>query len=109
MQAIIEVVSQITVDIVDDEFMLQGTDVSLGMSPNMDIKQYFDEKDYPNKDGCEVISRTLIAGLSGNIFMAHECGYRDSAEHLRFVISQLEEMFVLNPTIFYAEKEVSNG
>lgn len=110
MTGIIEVKTQITVDVIDDKFFLNGTDLSLGMTPNLGLSQYFDENDYPNQQGCEAISKTLVAGLSGNIHMAHKCGYIDSAKHLRSIISQLEAMFVLNPTLDYVdEKEVQNG
>lgn len=110
MTGIIEVKTQITVDVIGDTFLLNGTDLSLGMSPNMGLSQYFGEDDFPNKEGCEAISKTLVAGLSGNIHMAHRCGYIDSAAHLRSIIVQLEEMFILNPTLeFVGEKEVKNG
>lgn len=104
MEAYIEVISQIIVEVIDGTVILKGTDVTMGMSPNMDIKRYFDKDEYPNKDGCEAITRTLVAALSGNIHMAHRCGYRDSAEHLRSIISQLEDMFVLNPDLEFVGK-----
>ncbi len=108
MTGFIEVISQIEVN--NGDFMLMGTDVTLGMSPNMDIKSFFDKNDFPNKEGCEVITRTLVSAISGNIFMAHQQGYIDSAAHLRLIIGQLEEMFVMNPTLeFVNEKEVQNG
>lgn len=109
MQAIIEVTAQITVDFNQGKMMLQETDLQLGVSDNINSNDLFDENDFPNKKGCELLTTALIAGLNGNIHMAHHCGYRDSAEHLRFVITQLEEMFVLNPVIEYAEKEVNHG
>ena len=110
MIAAIEVVSKIEVEIIDGDFMINGTDVAMGMSPNMDIRSFFDENDFPNEQGCEVITRTLVSAISGNIHMAHQCGYIDSAKHLRMVIEQLQEMFVLNPRLEYVdEKEVKNG
>lgn len=109
MTGFIEVISQIEVEVDNGDFMLTGTDVTLGMSPNMNINSFFDENDFPNKEGCEVITRTLVSAISGNIFMAHQQGYIDSAKHLRMIISQLEEMFVMNPTLeFVDEKEVND-
>lgn len=109
MIAAIEVISQITVEVIEDVVLLKGTDVSMGVSPNIDIKKYFGEEEYPNQHGCAVITKTLVSALSGNIKMAHEKGYIDSAKHLRMIISQLEEMFVMNPTLeFVNEKEVND-
>lgn len=111
MIAAIEVVSQITVDINDGEFTLKGTDVSLGVTPNVDVKGYFDEDEYPNQQGCALITRTLVSALSGNIKVAHQKGYINDAAHLRAAIKQLEEMFVIPDTeiIYVDEKEVNNG
>lgn len=111
MIAAIEVVSQITIDIVGDKVILKGTDVSLGVTENIDVKKYFDENEFPNQHGCELITKTLVSALSGNIKVAHEKGYKNDAQHLRSIISQLEDMFVIPNTelIFVDEKEVKNG
>ena len=110
MIAAIEVVSQITVEVSQGDFMIKGTDVSLGTTENLNESSFFDDDDFPNKEGCEIITRTLVAGISGNIYMAHQRGYIDSAAHIRLVIAQLQEMFVLNPRLeFVDEKEVQNG
>lgn len=109
MQAIIEATSQITVDITKDFVTLKGTDLHLGISENINDNDFFDEKGYPNKQGYEMLTTAFLAGLNGNIHIAHQQGYRDSAEHLRYIIAQLEEMFILIPTIEYAEKEVENA
>lgn len=107
----IEVVSQITVEVIEDVLILKGTDISMGVSPNMDIKKYFDEDEYPNQYGCAAITKTLVSALSGNIKMAHEKGYINDVVHLRQIIAELEEMFVIaNTELIYAdEKEVKNG
>lgn len=55
---------------------------------------YLDEDDLPNKDGSRVLSNVLVQGLIGNIHMAHDNGFRDSAEHLRWIIAELEKGFV---------------
>lgn len=111
MIAAIEVVSQITVEVIEDVVLLKGTDVSMGVSPNIDIKKYFDKDEYPNQHGCDMITNVLVSALSGNIKMAHEKGYKNDVVHLRQIIAQLEEMFVMaNTELIYAdEKEVQNG
>ncbi len=52
------------------------------------------EQGLPTRDGSQVLSNVLIQGLVANIHMAHEKGFRDSAEHLRWIISELERGFV---------------
>ncbi|MER0442675.1 hypothetical protein [Emticicia sp. W12TSBA100-4] len=111
MIAAIEVVSQITIEVIEDSVLLKGTDVAMGVSPNIDIKQYFDQDEYPNSNGCDMITKVLVSALSGNIKMAHEKGYKNDVVHLRQIIAQLEEMFVIAHTqlIYADEKEVKNG
>jgi hypothetical protein len=70
-----------------------ATDFNLEVDPNLEVSRYL-EKELPTKDGSKVLSNVLIQGLIGNIHMAHEKGFRDSAEHLRWIISELERGFV---------------
>jgi len=55
---------------------------------------YLDEDELPNEQGSIVLSNVLVQGLVGNIHLAHNNGWRDSAEHLRWIISELEKGFV---------------
>lgn len=55
---------------------------------------YLDETGLVNKEGSKALSTTLVQGLVANIHMAHEKGFRDSAEHLRWIIAELERGFV---------------
>jgi hypothetical protein len=55
---------------------------------------YLDKDDLPNQEGSKVLSNVLIQGLVGNIHLAHNNEWRDSAEHLRWIISELEKGFV---------------
>jgi len=70
-----------------------STDFNLNVSDNLDKTQYL-ENDLPTKEGFKVLSNILIQGLVGNIHQAHERGFRNDAEHLRWVISELERGFV---------------
>src|SRR6478609_11792101 len=58
----------------------------------VDRKMYI-EDELPTKDGSFALSNVLVQGLIGNIHLAHERGWRDSAEHLRWIIAQLEQGF----------------
>jgi len=71
-----------------------ATDFNLRVSKELDPKQYLDSEDLPTQAGSKVLSNVLIQGLVGNIHLAHEKGFRDSAEHLRWIISELERGFV---------------
>lgn len=52
-----------------------------------------DENGLVNKDGMKVQTQGLIQGLVANIHWAHQNGYWDSAEHLRYIIEYLEKGF----------------
>ena len=70
-----------------------ATDFNLECSPNLDETKYLDDG-LPTDEGSKVLSNVLIQGLVANIHMAHEKKFRDSAEHLRWIISELERGFV---------------
>ena len=71
-----------------------ATGFNLYVSKELDINKYLDKESLPNKDGSNAISNILIQGLVANIHMAHQKGFRDSADHLRWIISELERGFV---------------
>jgi hypothetical protein len=71
-----------------------ATDFNLDVMGPLDRKAYLDKEDLPTAAGSKVLSNVLVQGLIGNIHMAHEKGFRDSAEHLRWIISELERGFV---------------
>lgn len=70
------------------------TKINVDVSSNLDRKQYLDKDDLPTAQGSKVLTGVLIQGLVANIHQAHQNGYRDSAEHLRYIISELERGFV---------------
>jgi hypothetical protein len=71
-----------------------ATHIRLEVSDNLDKKQYLDSKERPTKEGSRALTQALVQGLIGNIHNAHQKGWRDSAEHLRYVIQELEKGFV---------------
>lgn len=70
------------------------TELSLSFSKNIDVDNYVDENGYPNKNGGEVLSNVLVQGLLLNVHKLHNDGIRDSAEHLRWIIDELERGFI---------------
>lgn len=71
-----------------------ATDFNLEVSDNLVRNQYLDKEDLPTEAGSKILSNVLVQGLVGNIHLAHEKGFRDSAEHLRWIISELERGFI---------------
>lgn len=70
-----------------------ATDFRLEVSKNQDRKVFLDFNDRPKKEGVKPLTQTFIQGLVGNIHFAHDKGYWDSAEHLRYIISELTRGF----------------
>lgn len=75
---------------------LKSAQLLLRVGDGLERKMYLDNEEMPTKEGTKVLSNALIQGLVGNIHYAHQYGFRDSAEHLRWVISELEKGFVNN-------------
>lgn len=70
-----------------------STQFNLKVDNKLNKSKYLDENNLPNKEGSIAVTSVLVHALVGNIHMAHEKGYRDSAEHLRFIIEELEKGF----------------
>lgn len=66
---------------------------------NLNTEKYQDEIGCPNKDGAKLISIAFTQGLIANIHNAHHRGYWNDAEHLRYIISELEKGFIENVNI----------
>lgn len=83
------------------------TNISLDVSDNLDKGRYVDNEGLPTNNGLVSLTNTLVQGLIANIHLSHQKGHRDSAEHLRFVISELERGFIERVTIekgYFKEK-----
>lgn len=78
---------------------LVATDFYLSVSDNLDKKQYLDKEKLPTANGSHSLTAAFIQGLVGNIHLAHDKGFRDSAEHLRYIIAELERGFVQVATL----------
>lgn len=71
-----------------------STDINLFVGKGLKKDQYLDEEDLPTEEGTRSLTQCFVQGLVGNIHQGHEKGYWDSAEHLRYIISELERGFV---------------
>lgn len=70
-----------------------ATDFYLEVSNNLVESAYFDKEEVLTDKGSQAITAAFIQGLIGNIHFAHQRGYRNDAEHLRHIISELERGF----------------
>ena len=68
-----------------------STDFNLDVSQNLDESHYFNKDGLPNKNGTKALTQSFVQGLIGNIHNAHNQRYWDSAEHLRYIIAELEK------------------
>lgn len=71
-----------------------ATDFFIEVSPNLKVDTYMNENYILTKEGASITTQCLIQGLVGNIHFSHAQGYRNDAEHLRYIISELERGFV---------------
>lgn len=78
---------------IEDETKHVSTKFNLGMHKPLVKEKYVDEEGNLNKDGSFALSNVLVQGLIANLHMAHDLGFRNSAEHIRWIISELERGF----------------
>lgn len=77
-----------------------ATDFNLNISDNLNRDAYFNSDQLPNANGAKTLTVAFINGLSGNIHYAHQKGYWNDAEHLRYIISELEKQFVAHAKVY---------
>lgn len=96
MECKIEAVSVLTLIPKDDNIgsILTRTEFALELSDNMVRSEYLDDNGKPTKLGTHAIASCFIQGLIGCIHYAHQNDMRDSAEHLRYIIAELERGFI---------------
>lgn len=75
------------------------TSIVLEISPNLDAKEYHDKEANPTSEGTHALTQTLLQGLIGNIHYAHQKGLRNDAEHLRYIIKELERGFITSAIV----------
>lgn len=66
-----------------------STDFNIEVSGALDEKAYI-ENGIPNENGAHCLTNLFVQGLIGNIHLMDQKGYRDTASHLQYVISELE-------------------
>lgn len=74
------------------------TKINLDVSRNLDRSQYL-EDDLPTAAGSKVLTNVFVQGLIANIHNAHERGFWNDAEHIKYIISELQRGFVEIPIV----------
>lgn len=88
------VITTLNFEIKDGKAVVKFVDMRLDLDRKLDDKMYYHKNGIPNQSGFKVIQTTLIQGLISSIQTQHQLKQVDSAENLRFVISELERAFV---------------
>ena len=82
------------------------TEVNFGVSDNIDTSGFIDEKEeLPNEAGTKALTQCFVQGLISNIHSAEERGYWNSAEHLRYIIAELERGFATVAITHYKDSD----
>lgn len=85
---------------------LEESNLRLEISKNLDRKMYLDNKDLPKEPATKPVTQALIQGLMTNIKLAHEKGWMNEADHLRYVIDELQRAFT---HVAYSEPKINEG
>lgn len=72
---------------------LVQTKILLSVDDRVDHDHFFKADGLPSAAGTKALSQCFTQGLVANIHQAHENGYWNNAEHLRYIIQQLENGF----------------
>lgn len=73
------------------------THMGLDMSDWMNKSEYFSAPNVYNEKGCALFMQAAIDGLVGNLHLAHQKGWWDSAAMLRHIIAELTDGFAKVP------------
>lgn len=71
-----------------------ATDFNLDVSDNAGRSNFLNKEDLPTAAGSKAATQCFVQGLIANVHYAHKEGYWDSAEHLRYIIAELERGFI---------------
>jgi hypothetical protein len=77
---------------------------NLNVDHPLDLQSYLDKDGAPNKEGCQCVTTVLVQALIGNIHACNQMGYMNDAEHLRYIISELERGFIENVNVGVVDK-----
>jgi len=73
---------------------LIGVSIDFEGGQNTDMSFYKNEDDLPTAEGYKIMTQIFVQALNANIQLSHQLGYRDSAEHLQYILKELERSFI---------------
>lgn len=92
----IRAISELTLEhkVGEPTSQLKSTDYYLEVDKNTDGSHFIDKGGSPTPQGAKALTQCFIQGLVGNIHHCHGNKIWDSAEHLRYIIAELERGFI---------------
>ena len=101
-------ISKLTLTVGNSDEMpkIKHVDLLLQVGQGLEKSAYMNSDNLPTRIGSRAATTALVHGLIANIHHAHEARYRDSAEHLRFIIAELTRGFAEVVTISEGEMDV---
>ena len=72
----------------------ESVEIKLYLSKNLDPSAYFNKDGSRKAASVKPTTQCFVQGLLANLHAAHQHGLWDSADHLRYIIQQLEHGFV---------------
>lgn len=78
----------------DAHSTIEGVEIRLYLAENLDPKAYFDSEGKPVHASIKPTTQCFIQGLLANLHYAHQQGFWDSADHLRYIVRELERGFI---------------
>ena len=96
MEYEIEAKCRVTLDHVEGAETSQHikTEYQFAVSKNVAKENFFDKNGVANKEGVKATTQCFVQGLVANIHAGHQQKLWDSAEHLRYIIKELERGFI---------------
>lgn len=93
----------LNLDLKKDKTTIKSTDFNIFTGGRLASGAYKDRNGVPNKMGTKAVTQVLVHGLIANIHFAHQREYKDSAQHLREIIAELEKGFIALTDVSQAE------
>lgn len=78
----------------ENKSTLQETSVRLEISKNLDKKKYLQKDGIPTGEGIKPMTLAFIQGLIANVKVADKRGWWKEADHMRYIIDELNRAFV---------------
>ena len=82
---------------------VKSSKIDLKLSPNLNESAYLDKDGLPTQEGSKAMTNVFIQGLVANIHAAHDRGFRNDVEHLRYIIAELERGFAAAVSVSHNE------